>query len=89
MRPTDPHTRRRDVVTTQQTPETRRYFYARNFAVAIWLDGRGFRPLSAEMARDGSGVIFLFDRAGIDEVIGEFYEAKTRLNDLSTGARTR
>ena len=67
---------------------TTRYFIARSFGMALWLDARGFRPLGAEQARDGSGIVYLFDRAGIDAVIQEFHEAKDRLNRMSTDART-
>jgi hypothetical protein len=60
-----------------------------SFAVALWLDAKGFKPLGAEMARDGSGVIYLFDREGIDAVLPEFHATKDKLNAMSTSARGR
>lgn len=70
-----------------QTTATGRYYYARSYAVALWLAARGFEPLGAEMARDGSAILFVFDRDGIDAVLPLFHATKDKLNAMSTAAR--
>jgi len=70
-----------------QSTASHRFYYARSYAVALWLTARGFEPLGAEMARDGSAVLFLFERDGIDAVLPEFHLTKDKLNRMSTAAR--
>ena len=64
-----------------------RLLFVRSYAAALWLVAKNFRPLDAEMAKDGSGgVVFTFPQAAQD-ALNEFYAVKDELNAMSLVAR--
>jgi hypothetical protein len=64
-----------------------RQFNTPSFALVTWLAGRGFMPLRAVMAGDGSGkVIYVFSPDAFD-IVNEFYDLKSHLNQLALEAR--
>lgn len=65
-----------------------RHYIARSFGMTLWLRAKGFKALGAEQAREGVGLVYLFDREeGIDAAVQDFHAVKDELNAMSTAAR--
>lgn len=64
-------------------------YFVRAYALALFLCASGLEVLSSEMARDGSAVLFVFNRHEAEPLLPRFHATKDLLNNLSTSARTR
>jgi len=60
--------------------------HVRSFGTALWLAGKGYEPLRAQISRDGGGIVFLFSPAARD-AMDDFYSTKDTLSRMQEAAR--
>lgn len=68
--------------------QPKHFFYARSFALAMFLMGRGHRAVRCEIARDASGTtLFTFLHSDVADDLDAYHAAKSELEGLASEAR--